>query len=160
MGTILGSSLCGYISDRIGRRKLLMFLGALSSLVCMLTIMTLSSASFFILSLLFFCLGLTSSTQVLGYPLITENTPPHLTGTSMSIAAVIIMGLAGIAQVASGKLIDLTWNGLIVNGAPIYSRSDFMHCFAMFPLALASAALLLIGINESKKGSRLTPKKI
>ena len=109
MGTIVGSSLCGFLSDYMGKRKLLMLVGALSSLIIMVLIMTIQHASIPMMITLFFLLGLTSSTQVLSYPLIAENTPSHLTGTSMSIAAVIIMGLAAVAQLLSGQLMDLSW---------------------------------------------------
>ncbi|MEI8300079.1 MAG: MFS transporter [Chlamydiota bacterium] len=150
MGTIVGSSLCGFLSDYMGKRKLLMLVGALSSLIIMVLIMTIQHASIPMMTTLFFLLGLSSSTQVLSYPLIAENTPSHLTGTSMSIAAVIIMGLAAIAQLLSGQLMDLSWNRLIVNGSPIYQAKDFMNCFMMFPIGLILASFSLIWIKESK----------
>lgn len=150
MGTIIGSSLCGFLSDRMGKRKLLMLIGALSSTVIMMLIMTVEHASVSMMTSLFFLLGLCSSTQVLSYPLIAENTPRHLTGTSMSIAAVIIMGLAAVAQLLSGKLMDFGWNGLIVNGSPIYTAKNFMNCFMMFPIGLILASFSVIWIKESK----------
>lgn len=151
MGTIVGSSLCGFLSDYLGKRKLLMLAGAILSLIVMTLIMVAQHSSVLQMSILFFLLGLFSSTQVLSYPLISANSPPHLTGTSMSIAAVIIMGLAGVAQFISGKLIDLRWDGLVVEGAPFYQASDFMRCFAMFPLGFLLAAGLVFFVKEAAK---------
>lgn len=149
MGTIVGSSLCGYLSDRLGKRKALMIFGALASLCIMILIMLIKEASVFQMMSLFFLLGLLSSTQVLGYPLIAEASPKHLTGTSMSVAAVVIMGLAGIAQFLSGKLMDLRWDGLMIEGAPFYQSSDFMRCFIMFPIGFFIASLATFFIKES-----------
>lgn len=149
-GTIVGSSLCGFISDRLGKRKALMIFGALSSLGIMLLIMVIKEVSLLQMMSLFFLLGLFSSTQVLGYPLISENSPKHLTGTSMSVAAVVIMGLAGVAQFISGKLIDLSWDGLMVDGSPFYQPSDFMHCFIMFPIGFVIALFSTYFIKESQ----------
>ena len=151
MGTIIGSSLCGFLSDLMGKRKLLMLIGAVTSLVIMVLIMTVERASVSMMISLFFLLGLTSSTQVLSYPLIAESTPSHLTGTSMSIAAVMIMGLAAVAQLVSGKLLDLSWNGLIINGFSIYEPKDFRNCFMIFPIGLSLASFSVMWIKESKR---------
>lgn len=149
MGTIIGSTLCGFISDRLGKRKSLMIFGALTSLCIMIIIMIIKEASLFQMMSLFFLLGLLSSTQVLGYPLISENSPKHLTGTSMSVAAVVIMGLAGVAQFFSGKLMDLRWDGLMIAGSPFYQAQDFMRCFLMFPIGFVIASLATFFIKES-----------
>lgn len=151
MGTIVGSSLCGFISDYLGTRKPLMLLGAFTSLIIMTFIMTIQNASILQMGSLFFLLGLCSSTQVLGYPLISEGSPKHLTGTSMSVAAVVIMGLAAVAQLISGKLIDLHWNRLMIDGSPFYQPSDFMRCFMMFPIGLVLACGVIPFIKESIK---------
>lgn len=151
MGTIIGSSLCGFLSDYLGRRKPLMLLGALFSLAIMLLIILAQEASVSRMTLLFFLLGLFSSTQVLGYPLISESSPKHLTGTSMSVAAIIIMGLAGVVQFISGKLIDLKWDGLMIDSAPFYQPTDFMRCFILFPIGFVISSVILFWVKESVK---------
>jgi MFS family permease len=152
MGTIVGSSLFGYLSDRFHHRKKFMLFGAFTSCVFMLLIMHVQEISLGHMSCLFFLLGLLTSTQVLGYPLITEKAPPHLVGTSMSVAAVIIMGLAGVMQYVSGILIDWKWNGLILNGSPVYTDQDFHRCFMIFPIGLILAMLSVPFIQEKKQG--------
>jgi len=149
MGTIIGSSLCGFVSDYLGKRKSLMFLGSMLSLIIIIMMMSVKQSSTLEMSILFFLLGLFSSTQVLSYPLITESAPKHLTGTSMSVSGVIIMGLAAVAQFVSGKLIDLHWDGLMIGGAPFYQASDFMRYFIMFPLGFVIACSLVFFIKES-----------
>jgi sugar phosphate permease len=151
LGTIVGSSLFGYLSDLFRNRKRFMYLGAFASLFMIVLIMQIGHSSSLMMGFLFFALGLFSATQVLGYPLITENAPFHLVGTSMSSAAVIIMGLAGVMQYVSGLLIDLNWNGACVNGAPFYSASDFNLCFMIFPLALILSVVSLPFIKENAK---------
>jgi MFS family permease len=150
-GTIVGSSLSGYLSDYLGKRKVLMVLGAILSLCIMISIMIIQEATLWHMMSLFFLLGLFSSTQVLSYPLIAEMSPKHLTGTSMSVAAVVIMGLAGVAQFLSGKLMDLRWDGLMVEGSPFYQPSDFTRCFIMFPLGFVIAIFATFFIKESCK---------
>jgi MFS family permease len=151
MGTIVGSSVFGFLSDQFQNRKRFMTFGAVSSLVLMLMIMQIHTTSCLVMGLLFFALGLLSATQVLSYPLITENAPKHLVGTSMSIAAVIIMGLAGVMQYLSGVLIDWNWDGLRVDGFPFYQPSDFYRCFMIFPLGLIISLVCLPIIKEKSR---------
>jgi len=153
MGTIIGSSLFGFVSDYVGKRKLLMFLGAIFSFMIIALIMLVKDSSVLQMGILFFLLGLFSSTQVLSYPLISERSPSHLTGTSMSIAAVIIMGVAAIAQLVSGRLIDWGWNGAMLDGSPLYQPSDFMRCFILFPLGFVISCIALFWIKESAQES-------
>ncbi|MCH9630853.1 MAG: hypothetical protein S4CHLAM37_08590 [Chlamydiia bacterium] len=150
MGTILGSTLFGYVSDKTGARKKYMMMGALASLACMLVILSMQHASFSVMLILFFLLGLLSSSQVLGYPLITEHSPKHLTGTSMAVAALIIMGFPGLVQFICGKLIDSNWSGKIVDGTPIYAYTDFLRGFMVFPVTFLFAFIAALFIKESK----------
>lgn len=151
MGTIVGSTLFGYVSDRSGSRKKYMLFGAFVSLICMCFIVFLKSAGFLEMLSLFFLLGLFSSSQILGYPLITEYAPKHLTGTSMGVAAVIIMGLPGLAQCLCGNLMDLNWSKTIVDGTPIYAHSDFIRGFAIFPAAFALAFIVTLFVKDKKR---------
>lgn len=150
MGTIIGSPIFGYFSDNSQLRRPWMAVGAVFSFVFMSMILLLPNPSEGVLTLLFLALGLFSSSQILGYPLITESNPKELTGTSMGVAAVIIMGLPMIAQSLSGYLLDMGWNGALEGGAPIYARSDYNLAFAMFPLGFVVSLLASFLIREPK----------
>ena len=150
VGTIIGSPLYGYLSNRTSAKKSWMTLGSLTSIFFMVLIMVLPHPSEMLLTALFFSLGLASSSQVLGYPLITENSPEELTGTSMGIAAVIIMGLPMLIQPISGLLLDLGWQGTMQNGAPLYSHANFIVAFAIFPIGFFLSFLSTYRIKESK----------
>lgn len=150
LGTIFGSPLVGFISDRVRQRKPVMIMGALASLGVFGVITLVQDPNPVLFTGLFFLLGFTTSSQVLGYPMITENNPPEITGTSMGVAAVMIMGLALILQPISGYLIDMNWDGQLVNGARFYAFSDFMRAFAIFPIGFALSFILMIFVKEKK----------
>ena len=148
VGTIIGSPLYGYLASKTQNKKSWLTFGALTSIFFMILIMFLPHPSEMLLTSLFFLLGLATSSQVLGYPLITENSPKELTGTSMGIAAVIIMGLPMLFQPLSGYLLDLNWQGTMLNGAPIYSHMNYMVAFALFPIGFAASFLTTYFIKE------------
>jgi MFS family permease len=74
---------------------------------------------------LFFLLGFFSASQVLGYPMITDHAPKHLKGTSMGVAALIIMGLAFVGQPLTGFLMDTAGSG---------EGYNFHYALLLFPL--------------------------
>lgn len=150
LGTIVGSPLAGRLADYWGEKRMLMIVGSLLSIGVMFLIMFMTAPTPAMMKALFFLLGFFSSSQVLGYPLVTESSPPELTGTSMGVAAVIIMGLAAIAQPLSGYLMDMNWNGMIVDQVPVYSAWDYQFCFWMFPLSFLISLFSVIGIQERK----------
>ncbi|MCE5295300.1 MAG: MFS transporter [Chlamydiales bacterium] len=151
MGTIVGCPIVGFISDKMTKRKPAMMAGALSSLAIFGIIAITKESNPILFAFLFFCLGATTSTQVLSYPLIAENNPPEITGTSMGIAGMIIMGSALILQPISGMLIDFGWDGQLIDGVRFYSRSDFMRSFMIFPIGFVISYLLTHRIREKVK---------
>jgi MFS family permease len=148
MGTIVGAPLVGFISDKLKNRASVMLVGAVLSLgiFCYIVLTQFKSPELF--SVLFFLLGLTTSTQVLGYPAITENNPPELSGTAMGIAGMIIMGSALVLQPVSGMLIDLNWDGTMLDGIRLYAHSDFLLAFSMFPVGFIASIFIANTIKD------------
>ncbi|MCB1080254.1 MAG: hypothetical protein KDK69_00385, partial [Chlamydiia bacterium] len=72
-------------------------------------------------------------------------------GTSMGIAALIIMGMPAFIQPLSGKLLDWGWQGALVEGAPLYALSDFLRAFSIFPIGFLLALVALSKVKESRK---------
>lgn len=106
LGTIIGSPLAGWLSDKLARRKLPMIIGAVTSLLLMLVILYTQNLSTAGYTGLFFLLSLCASTQVLGYPVVAESNPITNSSTAMGFVNVLIM--AGIAtfQMAFGWIWD------------------------------------------------------
>ncbi len=148
-GTIVGSALFGWLSTKTASSRSWMILGALLAITDFLTILYLQTPTVFLLSTLFFLLGLFTSTQVLSYPLLAKNNPKELTGTSLGIAAVIIMGLPMIVQPLTGALLDMNWDGVMVQDAPLYSRANFTSAFVLFPICFAIALLASFFVKET-----------
>lgn len=143
MGTIFGSPLFGWLADRNGSHKPMMLFGAIASIGVFALIAFVPNPTPLMMTSLFFGLGFFTSTQVLGYPLISEAAPASSRGTSMGIAAVIIMGMAFLLNPISGFLIDLNWDGTLASGTPLYSYGNFLTSFAIFPIAFILSALLV-----------------
>lgn len=145
VGSIVGCPLVGWLSDTQGKRKPVMILGAVTTLLTVIPLFVGITLSQTILSILFIALGLFTSTQVISYPLIAESNTLHNTGTATGIASVIVMGGAGFAQVLFGFLMQQRAGYAVVH----YTVADFQHAMWMFPIATMIALLMTLLMKET-----------
>ncbi|KTC88232.1 MULTISPECIES: MFS transporter [Legionella] len=145
IGSIIGCPLVGWLSDTQGRRKPLMILGALATLVTVIPLFMDLALSQTQLSMLFFALGFFTSTQVISYPLIAESNSSENTGAATGIASVLIMGGGGIGQVLFGLLIQQHAGATSQN----YMVADFQYAMWIFPLTAVAALLAVLLTRET-----------
>ncbi|PMB54326.1 MFS transporter [Coxiella-like endosymbiont] len=133
MGTVVGGPLVGFLSDKIGFRRLPMLVGAILSLALVIVIIEIPHLSFFSLLVLFLAMGLTTSSQIIGYPIVAENSIPVITAMSVSVVNITTMGGQAIFQPLFGHLMDLH-TIYFHHSMGGYVASDF--CWAMLILPL------------------------
>ena len=149
-GSIVGSPLAGFCSDWLLSRKKPMLLGAMISLTLVSLIMFPIHWNYNGVALIFFLIGLFTSTQVIAYPFVAESNPPRLTGTATGLASLIIMGGAGLAQVLYGALLDWHWDGTLLEHARVYSAENYHFAMWMFPIAFIISLIAVALSKESK----------
>ncbi len=145
MGSMLGGPVFGFLSDKLGKRKPIMLLGAMGTLSMMILLVVFNNLSFIVLSCLFFSIGLFSSSQIVGYPLISESNHSHHTGLATAIASIIITGSGGLGQVLFGTLLQHHAGFM----AHHYGSLDFQYAIIMLPIAAAISCIMVVGINET-----------
>lgn len=149
VGTIIGGPLLGGLSDRIGRRKPLMYIGAILSLALIAIIVYMPSQSAFVNFVLFFALGFITSTQVLTYPFVAESNPKILTASSVSVVSLSVVSGYPVFQQLFGWLMDSNWHGTIVDNVRIYSESDFHHALLIIPISFVIALVSVFFMRET-----------
>ena len=154
IGSIIGCPLVGWLSDSLGRRKPFMLIGAIATLLTVIPLLLDITLSPIVLGILFFALGLFTSTQVISYPLIAESNSIKNTGVATGMASVIIMGGGGIGQVLFGLL--MREHAGVDNLE--YTISDFQFAMWMFPIATI-VALLAIMLTRETYGEHLSKNK-
>lgn len=148
IGMIIGSPVIGWISDTIGKRKLPMIIGAISSLAVILVIMYMQHLSFANLLALFFLFGFVISSQILGYPLIAESNLSMYTGAAEGLASTLIMA-GGFMIPVFPMLLDMHWSHQMKNGIPLYSLQDFHLAFLIMPAAFVLALIISCVVRET-----------
>ncbi|MHC4403072.1 MAG: MFS transporter [Planctomycetota bacterium] len=105
IGTMIGSPLSGWVSDKLQSRKRAMLGGSLLSLTVMLAIILIPNLGAMGLYVLFLLLGILTAAQALGYPVVAESNDDNVLGTANGLAAVVIMGLGALGQPLFGQLV-------------------------------------------------------
>lgn len=148
IGAAIGSPLAGLISDKIGKRRMPMIFGALISLTIFLILMFTPNISTSLAIVLFLLLGIVTSAQVIGYPVIAELNPHEITATATGIASMLIMG-AGMLIPTFSWLMEINWDHKMVDNIPFYSVSDYRLAMGIMAVAFIVGLIAAIFIKET-----------
>lgn len=159
LGFTLGAPLMGYLSDRLARRKLPMFLGASGASVIMLTVLYFPGLTETNIQVLMFILGLLYSAQAIVFAVGRELSPGEAAGTAMALTNMIVMLGAMLLQPLVGHLLDFSFSlrtGSAVltslsveNAHHLYNSTDYQIALAFIPLGMIIAALLTFFLRET-----------
>ena len=133
IGFMVAGPFVGKWSDSWGYRKPLMILGATASLGVML-LLYIPGLSYVWLMVIFFAIGVVTSAQNIGYPVIAESNDPTLTATANALGSILIMGGGAIAQNIFGSL---------------QSTSGYSVAYHMLPICMVIALLIALAIKET-----------
>lgn len=149
VGVIFGSLVYGWLSDHIERRVMPMVVGAILSLIIMGILMYVPGLSLWMLIVLFFLIGLVTSSQVLTYPLIAELNPIYLTSTAVSIDSLCIMASGFIIPPFFGWLMEGSGTHELLNGVAVYTAQDFHQAMLIMPIAFVAALIITAFMRET-----------
>ncbi len=130
VGWAIGAPLNGWLSDFIGRRKTSVVVGSLVS-TSMISILffwpglPLEGAATAI-----FLTGLFGATMVISFALSREIIDPAYHGTVTGIVNGFTVGSGALLQPVIGLLLDLQWDGQLIDGARQYSLDAYHFAFA------------------------------
>ena len=107
VGAIFGMTFFGWFSDKLKNRKLPMFIGGILALIIILAIIIIQCSNMIWLISLFFILGFITSSQVIGYPVVTESNSSEIIGSANALCNIIVFAVAAILQPFFGLLVEL-----------------------------------------------------
>ncbi len=150
IGTLIGTPITGWFSDRIANRKIPIFSGTLLALCIVCIILYVNHLSFTTMASLFLLLGFTTSAGILNYAFVAEKNSYSITATAVSVVSVNVIGVGGsIIIPLVGWLLNKDWHGTIANGIRVYSLGNYHKAFLLIPVSLIIALLLIFLMKES-----------
>ncbi|MBP9723044.1 MAG: MFS transporter [Gammaproteobacteria bacterium] len=149
IGMAIGGPIASLMSEYIGRRKIFYQVSLLISLVLFLIIIYFPQLPIYTLVALLFALGLISGSQILVFVVGIELSIKEAAGTSTAATNFLVMFSMMILSPLIGRLLEYSWNGVLVNEVPIYSTSSYQTSLLLLPLCYVIALLLSFCLHDT-----------
>jgi MFS family permease len=149
IGFAISSPLAGWLSDRIQRRKPIMLLSALCSLILMSVILYVPHIPTWGIAILLFLYGASNVAVATSYAVACEQVPSNAAATSMSFANMASVIIGALLQPVIGALLQTGWNHVMKNGVPVYTTQDFHHALVTLPLCIVVSLIAWCFLKES-----------
>jgi MFS family permease len=142
----LGSFAAGWISDSIGRRKPVIIASLALATLGWFGLAALPWGPGWSAYLLYMMVGGGTAGIIVNYAAIKELVPPRVSGMAMALANTGVFAGAAVMQPAFGWVMDLSWDGTVVEGVRRYAWADYRNglwlSFALALMGLLSALFI------------------
>lgn len=149
IGFAIGAPILGWLSDWLERRVIVMFWGTLIALISISVVIYMPSTSYLLLNFLLFLFGFAISGFLLCFTMIREINLPILAATAVGFMNAFDALFGAISDPLTGKFLDLTWDGKMVDGARIFSVEAYKTAFLTLPIYLIISLVCLKYIKET-----------
>ncbi|MDF2529736.1 MAG: major facilitator family transporter [Gammaproteobacteria bacterium] len=149
IGSMIGSPLAGWLSDAIGYRRLPMLVCAVVSIILIEITTHGAYSSTTDLLVLFFLLGLFTSSQVISYPVVVESNSSMITSTATSVISMSCLGGGVIIQPLFGYLLSMRGHEQLINGVTQYPAANYSFAISALPIAFLIALAVAWFVRET-----------
>ncbi|MDG2283974.1 MAG: MFS transporter, partial [Alphaproteobacteria bacterium] len=149
IGWAIGSPIAGWISDRIGRRKPILWASASLSLIIMSMILYLPHLSTSALGFLLFTYGLSNVGVATSYAVAAESSPEKREGTAMGFTNMASISVGAILQPMIGLLLDHAAGPVKHHSPAIYTAAHFHFAMSLLPLSFIICLISCCFLKES-----------
>ena len=145
----IGGPICGWLSDRTGRRKPLYIFGCALALACWALVIFIPKLPLAALTALLVLVGLSSGCMIISFAFVKESVPARLTGTVTGVTNMGVMMGPMLLQPAIGWMLDRHWHGALEGGIRIYSLEAYQAGFGLMIAWAALSVVLLVFTRET-----------
>lgn len=149
IGFAVGAPLLGWLSDFMGQRKPLLFLGTFLAMLCLSLVIYGGELGLLTLILLLFFFGFSASGFFTSFAMIREIFPIMMAATVLGIMNTFDAVCEALYEPLVGAFLDWTWDGKIVKGVHLFTVQGYHFSLIMLPLSLILALITLFFIKET-----------
>jgi len=151
IGLGVGSPLLGILSDRLGDRRNIMLCSTLISFIAMSVVLYSHGLPLWFLGSLLFLFGFALGAFMLVFAIAKEMNVASLTATVIAMINSSDAILDAVTEPMIGKILDITWDGNIVNGAHHFSLHSYHIALSILPFYLCAGSLLILFVKFKKQ---------
>lgn len=144
LGLGITSPIIGGLSDRLGRRCILLIAVKIIGLISMCFLLYGKNIPFTLTLVFLFFIGSSAAGQALSFAVVNDINRRESVGTAIGFnnMALVVGGL--ILQPLASWLIHFFWDGATANGVPVYSLHAYKNAMFILPLTYLLAIIMSI----------------
>lgn len=150
-GWAFGAPFTGWLSDHIGHKKALLVGGSGILSLTLGIIVFQPNVPLWLTVSLFVLAGVSGSAMATAFALVREVAPADISGSVVGIVNSMTVASGALLQPLVGAILDVRWDGSLIEGARTYAESDYRWSFA---IVFASALVGFITCLNLKDGTR------
>ena len=154
IGWGIGAPLIGWLSDRFRNRRTPLIAGLTLSALSLFAILYLPGIPLWAVGVLCFAVGFGGSAQIVSFALAREHNPARLSGTAIGMVNALVTGAGALFQPMVGWLLDWNWDGVLVDGARVYTTGAYGVAFSVLMVGCIVGILCAIAVKESSDFER------
>jgi len=149
-GVAFGAPVLGWISDRIGLRRLPMLISTAMVFILMMAVLYIPNIPITLMFILLFALGFFSSAYALPFAVMRDIMPEHVRGTAMGYTNLmcILIG-APVLQPLIGWILNTE-----LTMSPAHQALDYQYALSVLPISLFIGLILAFFIKETHCGKK------
>lgn len=149
IGWGVGAPLIGWFSDHIGNRRRPLIAGLVVSALSLTAILYLPGIPLWFAAVLCFGIGFGGSAQIVCFALVREHNPVQFSGTAIGMVNALVTGAGALFQPTVGWLLDLGWDGVLVDGARVYAVAAYDSAFSVLVAGCIVGIFCAVAMRES-----------
>ncbi len=149
LGWAVGAPFAGWFSDHIGKRKALLVAGGLVLCLALAMLVFVPALPLWLATALLVVLGLSGAAMAVCFALVREVSDKSISGSVTGIVNSMTVASGAVLQPGVGYILDLVWNGTIVDGSRIYQAQDYRLAFGMILATTIIGLLIALTLRES-----------
>lgn len=150
LGWAITGPMVGLATERIGRRKPLIFAGISISAATMAAMVLIPDPDPWLLRALFVANGVGGCTMILTFACVRELNRPSRAGAGLGFVNMFVVGSGAVFQPLLGLILDLTWDGTMRNGVPVYDAQSYAAAFSALLGAYAVGVAACVLLRETQ----------
>jgi MFS family permease len=150
IGWGLGAPLVGALSDKLGKRRPPLLAGMAVCAASVAMVVFVDGLSLGTMRFLCFLIGFSGGAQIVCFALVREHNPVNLSGTAIGVVNALVTGAGALFQPVIGWLLDLGWDGTIVDGARVYDLGAYRFALGVLVAGCVIGFLCALAIREQR----------
>ena len=149
IGMGAGAPLSALVADYFVSHKRVLMYSAIGLLVAFAIMVYVPDLPLIALQAIYVIGGVFAGAQFLAFASVCQINPSQIGGCASGIHNMMCMASGVIFQPLIGKLLEVNWNGTMVEGAPLYSVHDYRFALGTVPACLLAAVFLCFFMKET-----------